>query len=111
MNIDHPYIFNIVLSYYCASNQDKIVNFCWMLIAILIYMGTMKQIRLVKIKIPSTDLKYFIKMYIISLWQIFWDFCDTSILYSIQNKVNMPYNFNLKRSDQVIISRIRISYS
>ena len=46
-----------------------------------------------------------------SLWQIFWDFCDTSELYSIQNKVNIPYNFNLKRSDQIVISRIRIGLS
>ena len=45
------------------------------------------------------------------LWQIFLAFCDTSKLYSIQNKVNIPYNFNLKRYDQVIISRIRIGHS
>ena len=62
------------------------------------------EFELVKFKIPSTDLKHFIKLYISSLWQIFWDFCDTSKLYSIQNKVNVPYNFNLKRSDQVVIS-------
>ena len=69
------------------------------------------EFEIVKFKIPSTDLKHFIKLYINSLWQIFWDFCDTSKLYSIQNKVNIPYNFNLKRSDQVVISRIRIGHS
>ena len=53
-------------------------------------------------------LKHFIKLYINSLWQIFWDFCDRNKLYTVQNKVNIPYNFNLKRSDQVVISRIRI---
>ena len=40
-----------------------------------------------------------------------WDFCDTSKLYSIQNMVNIPYYLNLKQSDQVIISRIRIGQS
>ena len=29
MNIDHPYILDIYYNYYCVSNQDKIVNFCW----------------------------------------------------------------------------------
>ena len=62
-------------------------------------------------KILSADLKHFIELYIKSLWQIFWAFCDTSKLYSIQNKVNIQYNFNLKRNDQVIISRIRIGHS
>ena len=28
MKIDHPYIFDILYSYYCVSNQGKIVNFC-----------------------------------------------------------------------------------
>ena len=59
------------------------------------------EFELVKFKILSTDLKHFIKLYISSLWQIFWDFCDTSKLYSIQNKVNVPYNLNLKRRYQV----------
>ena len=39
------------------------------------------------------------------------DFCDTSKVYSIQNKVNMPNNFNVKRSGQLVISRIRIGHS
>ena len=38
-------------------------------------------------------------------------FCDTSKLYSIQNKVNKPCTFYLKRTDDVIISRIRIGHS
>ena len=28
-----------------------------------------------------------------------------------KNKVNIPYNFNLKRSDQAVISRIRIGHA
>ena len=66
-----------------------------------------------KFKIPYTDLKYFIKLYINYLLEIFWDFCDTctSKLISIQNKVNKPCNFNLKRRDDVIISQIRIGHS
>ena len=32
------------------------------------------EFEIVKFKIPSTDLKHFIKLYINSLWQIFWDF-------------------------------------
>ena len=62
-------------------------------------------------QISFTDLKHFFKLYINSRWQIFLDFCDTSKLYSIQNKANIPYNLNLKRSDQVFISRIRIGHS
>ena len=86
------------------------INFCW----IPSHMGihgnnesdvdkaakSALEFETVKFKIPSRDLKHFIKIYINSFWQIFWDFCDTSKLYSIQNKVNIPYNFNLKRSDQ-----------
>ena len=62
-------------------------------------------------KLLNLNLKHFIKLYINYRWQIFWDFCDTSKLYSIQNKVNIPYNFNLKRSDQVVISRIRVGHT
>ena len=65
----------------------------------------------VKLKIPSTDLIHFIKLYVNSLRQIFRDFCDTSKLCYIQNKVSIPYNYNLKRSDQGVISRIRILLS
>ena len=68
------------------------------------------RLRNCKVKISTTYLKHFIKLYINSLWQIFCDFCDTSKLYFIQNKDNISYNFNLKRSDQVIISRTRIGY-
>ena len=65
---------------------------------------------IVKIKIPSTDRKLFLKLYINSLRQIFWEFYDTSKLYSMQ-KVNKPYNSCLKRSNQVIILRIHIGHS
>ena len=39
------------------------------------------EFEIVKLKIPSTDLKNFNKLYIYSLWQIFWNFCDTSKLF------------------------------
>ena len=29
MNIDHPYILDILYSYYCVANQGKIVNVWW----------------------------------------------------------------------------------
>ena len=29
LNIDHPYISDILYSYYNVSNQGKIVKFCW----------------------------------------------------------------------------------
>ena len=49
-------------------------------------------------KIPYTDLNFFIKFYTNSLWQIFLDFCDRNILYSIQ-----PYNNSLNRQDKTIV--------
>ena len=63
----------------------------------------------VKLKLPSTDLIHFIKLYVNSLRQIFRDFCGK--LCYIQNKVSIPYNHNLKRSDQGVISRICIGLS
>ena len=36
--------------------------------------------------------------------------CGPLVLYSIQNKVDKPYNFHLKYPDQVIISIICIWY-
>ena len=65
----------------------------------------------VKFKIPSTDLIHFIKLYVNSLRHIFRDFCNTSKLYYIENKVSKSYNYNLKRSDQDVISRNRIGHS
>ena len=67
-----------------------------------------------KFKIPSTDLIHFIKLYVSyvnSLRQIFRYFCDTNKLYYIKNKVSIPYTYNLKGSDQGVISRIRIGHS
>jgi hypothetical protein len=58
-----------------------------------------------------TDLKSIIKLHVSSLWQIHWDFHDTSKLYSIQNNVNKPWNITRKREDKVIISRLRIGHS
>ena len=40
-----------------------------------------------KFKIPSTDLKHFIKLYVNSLLQIFWEFCDTSKLFYTYNMI------------------------
>ena len=112
MKIEHPYILDILTySYYYVSNQGKIVNFCQIPSPIGIHGNNEAKFEIVNFKIPSSYLKHFIKLYIKSLSQIRWDFCDTSKLYSIQNKVNIPYNFNLKRSDQVIFSRIRIGHS
>jgi hypothetical protein len=62
-------------------------------------------------RIPYTDLKFSIKIYINYLWQTYWDSYHTSNLYSIQNKVNKPCNIVLKREDEVIISRLRIGHS
>ena len=94
MNIDHPYILDILCNYLHASRQGEIVNFFWIPSHIGIH-GNSKadsaaksavQFKNVKFRIPYTlqlQLKYFIKLYINSLWQIFCDFCDTSKLYSI----------------------------
>ena len=106
-------------SYNYVYNQVKIVNFCWIPSHIGIHWNyeaekaakSALELEIVKFKIPSTDLKHFIKLYISSLLQIFWDFCDTNKLtYCIQNEVNIPY-FNLKRRDQVDFSTIRIDHS
>ena len=90
MNIDHPNILDILYNYH-VSNQGKWLTSTGFQ-AILVCTGTMKQIKLQnphsRFKILSTDLKHFIKLYISSLWQIFWDFSDTSELFSIENKVN-----------------------
>ena len=64
--------------------------------AVLVYMGTMKQIRLQNLhsssKFPSTDLNHSIKLCVNSLWQIFWNFCDTSKLCSF--KIVNIYTYN-----------------
>ena len=115
MSIDHQYILDILYSYYHVSYQGKIVNICWILNHIGIH-GNNEADKAVQsavrnCKIKNSILKHFIKLYINSLWQIIWDFCDTSKLYPFQIKVNIPYNYNLKRRDQVVISRIRIGHS
>ena len=69
INIDHPYILDILYSYYYVCIQDKIVNFCWISSRISIH-GINKadkaaksalDFEIVKFKIPSTDHKHFIK--------------------------------------------------
>ena len=93
MNIDHPYILNILFNYHYVSNQGIIYSICW----IPSHIGTRKQwadktakpgleFEIVKFKFPSTNLKHFNKLFINSLWRIFWNFCDTSKQYSIQIK-------------------------
>ena len=79
MNIDHPYVLDILFNYYNVSNQGKKVNFCWIPSHIGIHGNneadelakSALEFEIVKFKIPSTDLKYFIKLYINSLWHIF----------------------------------------
>ena len=72
MNIEHPYIFDILYSCYYVSNQSKIVNFSLIPSHIGIH-GNNKadkaaksalDFEILKLKIPSTDLKHFIKLYI-----------------------------------------------
>ena len=118
-NIEHPYILDILKQYYFVTKQNKSVEFCWIPSHIGIH-GNTKADKAAKValkfditqfRIPYTDLKFHIKLYVNSLWQIHWDFCDTSKLYSIQNKVNKPCNIVLKREDEVIITRLRIGHS
>ena len=93
-------------------------NFCWIPSYFSIHWNneadnavkSALELENVTFKIYSTDFKYFIKLYN-SFWYICCVFCGTSKLYSIQNKVNMPNAFHLRRCQQVIISRSRIHYS
>ena len=71
MNIDHPHILDILYIYYYVSNQRKIVNICWIPSHIGIHGNNEADCT---VKIPSTHLKHFIKIFINSLWPIFWDF-------------------------------------
>ena len=81
MHIDHPNNLDIFYNYYYVSNQGKIF-ICWIPSHIGIHGNneadkTAKsalEFEIVKFKILSTDFKHFIKRYIRSLWQIFWDF-------------------------------------
>ena len=112
MNFDHLYILDILFYYLHASRQGKLVYFFWIPSHVGIH-GNSKSAKseIVKFRIPYTYLKYVITLHINSPQQIFWDFCDTSKLYPIQDKVNKPFNFNLKRRDDVIVSRNRIGHS
>ena len=100
MIIDHPYILDILYNYYYVSNQGKIVNICWIPSHIGIHENyetdkaakSALEFEIVKFKIPSTDLKNFIKLYILSLWQIFWDFCNTQLAFFTALAVFHPFN-------------------
>ena len=48
--------------------------------------GSAEGFEVVKYKIPSIDLKHFIKLSIDPLGQKFWNFCDTNKLYSINTR-------------------------
>ena len=64
--IDYPDILDILYSYY-VSNQGKIFKFCWIPSHIGIHgnkeadKSAKSALEFVKFKIPSTDLKHFIK--------------------------------------------------
>ena len=67
MNIDHPYISDILYNYYYVSNQGKIVNICWIPSHIGIH-GSIEadkaaksalEFEIVEFKIPSIDPKHF----------------------------------------------------
>lgn len=119
MKIEQPYILDLLVQYYHLTHQGKVIEFCWIPSHIGIPGNTKAdgaaktalQYDVTFFKIPYTDIKYFVKLYVNSLWQIYWEFCDTNKLYAIENKVNKSYNFGLKRQDEVIISRIRIGHS
>jgi hypothetical protein len=94
MNIEHPFILDILKQYCILIKQDKIVEFCWIPSHFGIY-GITKADKATKdalkfdiaqFEIPYTDFFLIIKVYVNSLWQIYWDSYHTSKLYSIQNK-------------------------
>ena len=119
MNIEHPFILDILKQYCILTRQSKIVEFCWIPSHIGINGNTKAdkaakdalKFDIAQFQIPFTDLKLSIKVYVNNLWQTYWDSHHTSKLYSIQNKVNKPCNVILKREDEVIISRLRIGHS
>jgi hypothetical protein len=72
MNIDHPYILDIVKTYYLLTKQNEIVEFCWIPSHIGIH-GNTKSDKAAKdaliynialFRIPYTDLKYLIRLII-----------------------------------------------
>ena len=108
----------ILYNFYYVSNQGKIVHVCWIPRHIGIKgnneadkaANSVLEFEIVKFQIPSSDLKHFIKLYILSLADILGLVIQVNYIL-IQNKVNKPYYFNLKRSDQVVILIIRIGRS
>jgi hypothetical protein len=117
MNIDHPYILDRVKKYYLLTKQNKISEFCWIPSHIGIS-GNTKADKATKdslnydialFRIPYTDLKYLIRVYVNSLGQNYWDFHGTNKLYSIQ--INKSSNIILQRDNEVIISRLRLGHS
>lgn len=64
------------------------------------------QFEVEKFIIPYTDFKYSIKCYTNSFWQIFWDFCNISILFKTKwiNHITSVLYFKTKLSFQEYIS-------
>ena len=68
MNIDNPYLLDILYSYYCVFNQGKIVNFCRIPCQndkhgnneAAKAAKSPLDFEIVQSKVPSTDLKQFI---------------------------------------------------
>ena len=93
MNIDHPYILDILHNYY-ISNQGNIDNICLIPSHIGIHGNneadkaakSTLEFEIVKFKIPSTNLKHFIKLYINLFGRYFGTFVIqvSNILFKIK---------------------------
>ena len=64
------------------------------------------------LKIPYTDLKRNINMYIREKWQTLWDEFPNNKLYNIQPIVALgKYNFSGKRREEIVLARAHIGHS
>ena len=76
MNIEHPFILDILKQYCILTKQNKTVEFCWIPSHIGIYGNTKADkaakdalnFEIAEFRIPYTDLKFSIKKYVNSLW-------------------------------------------
>ena len=63
-------------------------------------------------KIPFTDLKYFINQYIRSEWQRCWDAAISNKLHTFKPQLGVwPSSSRHVRREEVILSRLRIGHS